>query len=88
MVFFTNLGIDLMHRQIIEWPIWCKDFDRMVEFIHWQHLFITTLQNYTNLAQYNSILNNSIKQITPINILINLSSLPTCNSPIFVRFDF
>jgi len=56
MVFFTNLGIDLMHRQIIEWPIWCKDFDRMVEFIHWQHLFITTLQNYTNLAQYNSIL--------------------------------
>jgi len=52
-----------------------KIFWQKNDFIHWQPLFITTLQHYTYLTQCNNILNNSIKHITPINILINLSSL-------------
>jgi len=43
---FTNLGIDMMDRHTIEGPIWWKDLDRRVEFIHWQPLFITTLHNH------------------------------------------
>jgi len=74
---FIDLGIDMMDRKTIEGPIWLNFFERRVGFIHWQPFFITTLQNYTDLAQYSNILNSSIKQITPINILINLSSLPT-----------
>jgi len=50
---FTNLGIDMMDRHTIEGPIWLIFFfDKRVGFIHWQPLFITTLQHYTDLAQY------------------------------------
>ena len=41
-----NLRIDMMDRHTVVGPIWLKFFDRRVGFIHWQALFITTLQHY------------------------------------------